>query len=280
MATLAKAEVDEIRRLLELFPVATLRDQFPDRGDKEEVADAVAKRGEHHRIAEFVARNFSQCRQHVYVLGKSQLGITLPIAFGGVDELIKDPAGRTIYLSEVEYTVYVKDPYDAVHAKFLWPIRVEERGDQRVVSFVVLERDPKPIANRAVITAVRHLDEKTVVRALGDLGFAYIDINKGVKDLWANAFMDAFMIKFKRPFSTATEKMDEELGIRSHNPQLFEDVMKLPLFDSLFRIHPSKGSTVSSFHVNPTTGRISFPIYTEVAGDCDDLVRKILEANS
>ena len=143
----------------------------------------------------------------------------------------------------------------------------------------MVERDPRPFANRAVITAVRHVDEKQTVRALNELGFHPIDLNKGVKALWANDLMDAFRVRFKKPFSTATEVMDEERGIKQNNPQLYDEVQKLPLFDTLFRVRPTHDTSVSNFHVNPTIGRVAFSSYTDDAGDTDELVAEILTSN-
>lgn len=278
MATLETASQEELRRMLELFPATVLREQF-GAGDKTDICDAAATRRDNGQLATFLGRNFGRCKQHVFVLGDSTLDVPISIAFEDADLVAMDPEARSIFLAKVSYTVYVKDPFEAVSVNFLWPIRVEKRKGFQVVSFIVLERDPRPFANRSVITAVRHVDEKQTVRALNDLGFLPVDLNKGVKALWAQDLMDAFRVRFKKPFSTATEVMDEELGIKQTNPQLYEEVQRLPLFDTLFRVRPSRDSSVRSFNVNPTTGKIAFTSYTDDAGDTDELVTAILAAN-
>lgn len=279
MATLEAADLDEVRRLLELFPASLLKEQFGASGDKEQICRAAAERGDHAQIAEFVATNLGRCKQHTYVVSNSELDISVDIAFESADALAQDGEGRSLFLGRVSYTVYVRDPFEAVPVNFLWPIRVEQRRDFKVLSFVVLERDPSPFANRPVITAVRHVDEKQTVRALNELGFFPRDLNRGVKALWAEDYMDAFRTRFKKPFSTTTEIMDEERGIKQNNPQLYEEVQRLHMFDTLFRVHPSKETSVKHFNVNPTTGKIAFTSYSDDAGDTDEVVRAILERN-
>ncbi|MDA1315624.1 MAG: hypothetical protein O2968_20030 [Acidobacteria bacterium] len=73
--------------------------------------------------------------------------------------------------------------------------------------------------------------------------------------------------------------MDEELGIKEHNPALYEILVDAMLRDTLFLIPPESGSSVSAVLIDPSSGRMAFPRYSETRGDTDAFIGDILEHN-
>lgn len=76
----------------------------------------------------------------------------------------------------------------------------------------------------------------------------------------------------------ASEAMDEELGIREHNPELFEVLADSVLLNALFTVSDQEKIGASHFSVNFTEGYFAFPSYSEEGGT-DRVITAILERN-
>jgi hypothetical protein len=105
-----------------------------------------------------------------------------------------------------------------------------------------------------------------------------VDLHKGIKQLWADGFMDCFRATYKKPMSVASEQMDEEKGIKEHNPELYKILRKSSLLNVLFEIEDEE-STVSVMSAEPQVGFLGFPRYTEAKGDTDAILAKLLAHN-
>src|SRR5688572_12625641 len=90
MPVLQASSVQDLKRLLELFPVADLRQVWTDiTGTKSEVCQAVAEQRNHDQIANFVDQHVSCCKQHVYVFERENAGqLTLPTTVGGGEQVL------------------------------------------------------------------------------------------------------------------------------------------------------------------------------------------------
>ena len=81
--------------------------------------------------------------------------------------------------------------------------------------------------------------------------------------------------------TVAAEIMDEDRGIREFNPELYEVIVDAPMYTTRFVISPSQEHplSVSLFLTDPSNGYIVFPRYSDIAGDTDYVLRRILESN-
>jgi hypothetical protein len=282
MALLQAASVEQLRRLLEFFPAATLKAEWPGtKGQKKpDACEIIAKTKDVERIKSFVLAHFAHCRQHVLLLGKPENEADILAAFPPVDTLGTLSGGTTIYLSSVPYSVYLLNPMEEVNIDVLWPIRVDVKDKIIVVRTVVLERDPPNYSGRDCIKSVRKLDEKKIVQDLSALTFLPLDINKGVKALWSSKYMDAFRSSFKKANSTQTEVMDGEIGLRENAPDVFNELTSKPLLNTYFRTDASIENSLGIFQINATLGRIGFTSFTENPGDSDAIIEAILKGNS
>jgi hypothetical protein len=103
------------------------------------------------------------------------------------------------------------------------------------------------------------------------------DLNKGVKKLWEDSYLESTRSNFKKQFSTSSETMDEEKGIKEHYPELYAIMQKAPLYTTIFEVKDDN-STVESFSADPSHGIIGFTSYS-AKGDTDAIIKKIISNN-
>ena len=272
-----------VKRLLELFPIGVLREVWNLKGSKEEVCQAVAEEHAADAIINFVDTHLSCCKQHVHVFARGENAARLPATVQGRHP-VKAGAFSALFILHAEYTVVLKDPYEDATLDFLWPVRVETTADHVVARFVVLEKNLGSYFERPYLLNSRSADEKDVVAELATaLGMAPADLHAGVKKLWVENYMDSSRARYKRPKSMAFEAMDEERGIKEHDPELYERLLDSVLFASTFVINHeherAKDLTVSVVSVDPSTGYIAFPRYADRVGDTERVIREILTNN-
>jgi hypothetical protein len=279
MSILQQASIEDRKRLLELFPVTNLRQTFQSKGTKatkEELCySAAAENGAQQidRVAKFVDDHLCCCKQHIYVFWREE-GVTLPDAVADGEKALNADGRHALYLSRARYTVVLRDPLEETTVDFLWPIRMEAHGDYLVVRFVVLEKNITSYFDRPAYVAGKTLTEKTV---LAGIQFNSADLNKGIKKLWDDGYIDSSRGNFKKPLSTASEIMDEALGIKANNPEVYAIMQESPLYTTLFQIAGEKKS-VAEFSADPSHGIIGFGSYSE-KGDTDGIIEKIISNN-
>lgn len=275
--------IQNVKRLLELFPIGILREVWNLKGSKEEVCQQVAEEQAADAIISFVDTHLSCCKQHVHVFGVGQNGAALPPTLQGRNPS-KAGADAELFILHAEYSVVLKDPYEDATLDFLWPVRVEKTATHVVARFVVLEKNLGSYFERPYLLNSRSADEKDVVAELATaLGVSSADLHAGVKKLWVENYMDSSRARYKRPKSMAFEAMDEERGIKEHDPELYERLLDSVLFASTFVINKeherAKDLTVSVVSIDPSTGYIAFPRYADRVGDTDRVIREILTNN-
>ena len=282
MAILESASTEQLRRLLELFPSALLKAEWPGtKGFKKvDACEAIAGTNDSARVKSFLVSNFAHCRQHVLLPQRPSDEVDVTTVFPPSEPLGKLPGGIEFRLTLVPYTVYLLNPMQEVEVNVLWPFRIEYREQMVIIRFIVLERDPSNYSGRISIKAVKEIDEKKIIQDLGKLGFLPLDINKGVKALWSSKFMDAFRASFKKSKSTSTEVMDGEIGLRENAPEVYEELTSKPLLNTNFRTDPSIENSLGIFQVNATFGRLGFTSYTDNPGDSDAVIDAIITGNS
>jgi hypothetical protein len=280
VGTFDSASVQDHKRLLELFPIANLRRFWPNlKGTKEEVCQAAAETKNLDLIGRFIDENFSDCKQHVYMFQKPDGFGQVPAQLGGEPAARIVPEFRSLFVLRSTYNVVLRQPLEETSIDFLWPIRLElsPDGPYIVLRFVVLEETVSAYFDRPCYVPDRSVEEKNVVREVEGWGNPRVDLHKGIKELWKNEFMDSPSAKQKKSLSMAQEVMDEELGIREHTPELFEQLQENPLVSVLFLISDKTCGT-DVFSAKPSEGYLAFPRYSEKGGT-DFVISQILRNN-
>ena len=280
------ATEDELTRLLGLFPVEALREAWPKtEGDKDNICRSIAMGRDLPSILEFISQEFLRCRQHVYVYEAPNLGQLPDNILEGEREHIKKGV-EALYLARLTHTVFIENPVRKEAVTFLWPIQIRFENGHMVVRFVTLEKNLRVYLGQPYSQGQRSITETAILEELiasNDLGTT--NLHAGVKTLWERNFFDAYRVQFKKPNSTTTEVMDEELGIKQHHPKLYEIVKDLELFKTVFKVRSRDGvqQGVSVMHIEPSKGKITFPRYSEKGdgynGDSGFVVNEIIRLN-
>jgi len=282
VAILATAPVQEIKHLLELFPIDNIRDKWPHlKGNKAEISKAIAEARDVAAISKFLNDNLSCCKQHVYIFSHEE-DVHLPSSLPSGEQLLSTPGVQSTYLVRVRYRVYLSNPLEEKTLDFLWPVRIDLLPKHLVVRFVVLERDIGTYFDREYQLGGRSIDEDDILACLAASGhLSPTDLHKGIKKLWADDFMDCHRAKYKKPISVASEAMDREKGIKKNNPELYKVLRKSTLLNAVFHVSPDGATpcTVSAFSTEPPVGFVGFTRYTEKREDTDLVIGKILESN-
>jgi hypothetical protein len=278
MPILRDATIQDRKRLLELFPIAVFREFYAEvKGTKEEICYALAERFTPEQMATFIRTHIPRCKQHVYIYDRGGDGaVNLPNVTGG--EKVQASAEESLYIVRTSYSVVLKDPLEEAELDFLWPVLVQVKEHHIVVRFVALEKDVASyFGDRQCYVVRKTIDEKKV---LEDLRLALpTDIHKGIKTLWDEGFMDSPRTKYKKPKSLASEAMDEERGIREHNPELYETLLDSVLLNTLFVIEEDQKCGTSAFLANCQIGFLAFPRYSDTERNTDFVIDEILRRN-
>jgi hypothetical protein len=278
---LQNASIQDRKRLLELFSIASIKESWPDiKGTKEEICFAVSQAATPAQVVAFINANLGRCKQHVYFFDRPNQA-ALPIVVAGGEQVDVNAArDRALYIVRTTYTVVLKDPLEELGLDFLWPIQIQLTPGHLIVRFVALEKDVKSyFPNRQCYVVRKSIEEETVLDGLGFANLPRTDIHKGIKTLWDNGFMDSFRTKYKKPMSMASEAMDEELGIREHNPDLYDVLLDSVLLNTSFVISEDQGCGVSAFSADCTRGYLTFPRYSEGDKDANFVINEILGHN-
>jgi hypothetical protein len=277
---LEESSLQDLKRLLELFPVANLRQAWPDiKGTKEELCYAVAESRDLQRIADFVNDHLGCCKQHVYVFERPQNQTELTGILAGGAKVLDIGGAQVLYVVRSTYSVVLRDPLEETTLDFLWPIRVELTDSHLILRIVVLEKTVSQYFDRPCYVAGRSVEEKSILADVERMAPIRTDLHKGIKKLWEDGFMDSPRAKYKKAISSASEAMDEERGIREFNPELFETLLGSTLLNTLFVIPGEKESTVSALSVDPSSGYLAFTSYSTKKGDTDFVIQEILRCN-
>ncbi len=249
------ATTEELERLLALFPAKALRGEWIHiESAKKDLCREVAQSVDMDAILDFVDRNFFLCKQHVYVYDAPELD-SLPetIAGGGSKELYDQ--AEALYLTRLTYHVILLDPVQEAEISFLWPVYLQlAASGHLVVRFITLEKNLQMYLRRQYSLRSRSIKEEDILAGLAsNHGLEISDLQAGVKALWDANFFDAFRVRFKKPHSTTTEEMDEEMGIREFNQSLYRMTRNAELFRTHFKVLPRDGVEPCVAHCNCRT---------------------------
>lgn len=280
-----------IKRLLELFPVTSLRSQWPDvTGTKEEICFEIAEKYGWGEAVKFVNEYLSCCKQHVYIYAHSgQIGelsaIELPDTEIVADSGVQNEERRQLYIINFEYKVVLRDPLEEKSLNFLWPLRLDFTAKHLIARFVILEKNISSyVEGRPYYLDRKSAEEEALLeqvkrQTMGQLDLNVVDLHKGVKKLWELGLIDSSRARFKKAFSTAFEAMDEDRMIKEDAPELYALLLNSLLFNTTFQVVGKEDCSVSAFSVDPAKGSITFHRYADNVGDTDYVVREILKYN-
>jgi len=288
----APSEFLLLNRLLRLYPVKALRDEFQITGSSQaDLIDEVLANNTASGITKFCFDSFNYTKQHVYIfdLDKSFTAHTFNDADFPYDvkqKAVTQNGGITFYcLPEIVYKVVLQDPYESGIITFYQPLKVTVEKKTLIIQFTILEKNPNSyFESGRYIHGKRLLDEATLKNNIliyfqKNYYTTVCDINRGVKHLWQSDEIDSKYVKFKKDKSTTTETMDEDETYKKNYPTEYADMMNRPLGKTIIKYLMDDGNLCENFSVDPGKGEISFSRYPISVNQVENVINKILSNN-
>ena len=116
---------DLIKKLLQLFPVKSLKDHFQQPGNREEIIEILSALGT-NPIFNYVLTHHGLTKQNIY-LYKLQYAFVENVVMPNLpldvhESSFADGKNSYLYLPEVTYSVYLSNPITKEEIKFLQPV--------------------------------------------------------------------------------------------------------------------------------------------------------------
>jgi hypothetical protein len=277
------------QRLLEVYPLEVLRNEYNVKGDTDQVTTAVVKNTTISDIKLDCLRLMGHCRQHVYLFAHELKAGQLPTEFFGQNVEEKEVLAETNdrvdqqYLLKLRYD-FVEVISETAKPRWLtlwWPIRVIITPKLLQVRATIMERSTK--LGKGIYFDSRTIDDAGIILSVkASFGAAHpvmpLDINKGVKALWdAKGMIDSSYAAHKTANSLDTSDMDRGHTIKKDAPDKFKKMMSEPLRKGVF--FAEDGSLPDAFGTEPCEGRIAMRRYAEDAEAVTQLIELILKHN-
>lgn len=272
------------QRLLDLFPAPTVHALagLDEHGTKAEAAAAVAAEGDLDRIRAFVADSFGWLHQHVYVFERDGEAANPMEAFE-VPSFEQRTVGNERYyffLLPLRYRVALDEPLEWQALNFAWPVKLVLAPDHIRLHVTIMAKTPSAYVEdgRRVIRASQEPSEAELLRDCVIPRGRPVDLNQGIKALWAEDLYDAPSVQYKRELSTSKDVMDENFTVKRHDPERYEELVDKPLLNTSFWF-TIPDPCIEYFVADPSEGKMVFRRFPD-SNDCvDDVVRRILEVN-
>ncbi|PRY10328.1 hypothetical protein CLV24_11456 [Pontibacter ummariensis] len=279
------------RRLLKLFPVKLLKEEFQVTASTQpELIDTLVYGNTDHTLREFAFDKIDCTKQHVYIY-------TLNRAFDSgsfsardfpieVLRSVRTSNGWVLHcLPKITHNVVLIEPFETRTIDFYQPIKITLDGNRLILQFTILEKNLKAHFERNRCVYSKRMLEESAIKdeILNHFGRNYqvdvCDMNRGVKYLWDNGLLDGKALKFKRAKSTATVTMDEEETYKEVYPEEYRETMKDPLHRTVLKYKVQDDELCDLFTIDPSKGEISFNKYPLTANQIQNVISKILANN-
>lgn len=284
------SERSVLKRLLKLYPVKTIKDEFDTTHSGEALYEEVVETKNTNLIRNFAYTNINNTKQHVYIYYLDK--IFNPATFnpaGFPYPIINQTAivdGIQIIISPiVEFRVILTNPFEEKIMNFHQPYIITLKNRHLTFQATILEKNMATYfeEGRKVINVEKINDETVAIQHIIDFLNLYhpisCDLNKGVKHLWHNDRIDSRYVKWKKNRSTTTESMDENYTLKSQYPDIYAELIKNPLNKTIFKYLPEDESLPDHFTVDPTKGEISVPLYSKNVNQIANAINEILSNN-
>lgn len=281
---------DISKRILRLFPVKVLKEHFNTTNVSDELFNEILNGNTKAMIDNFCYINLEHTKQHIYIYNiaeaptQNNLNLNLfPIDIvhqtnlNGVTSITVSPI--------VDFRVILTNPFEETTLLFHQPIQIVLSNTHLIFYATILEKNMSDYfdQNRKVINAEKVNGELSIIEQVC-AHFAHLkpticDLNRGIKQLWANDTVDSKYAKWKKDRSTTTETMDENYTLKSQYPDVYQNLVNAPLRKMIFKYLRDDEVLQDHFTVDPARGQISIPLFSKNANQNKNVVREILSNN-
>lgn len=275
-------------RLLQAFSVNDLREVFSIDSSirmQKDVIYNILKGNNEKNIIKLLFTNYNLLKQHIYFYDiqgtvPKELFYKHPFLY---DVITKSRNHKIYYfIFKENFGIYNVEINQIQNITFNRPVKVEIKGTNAIISINILERDISSIIKAKAVSVNRKSNDNDILNSLTtnnkSIFFIKKDLNKGIKYLWQNDFIDAYKVKFKKSKSTSSETMDEDHLIKKQMPELYNEIMKSPLDTTVFK-YLKNDDFVKHFTANPRDGILSFNTFPTSKNGIDTVVKLIVQNN-
>lgn len=279
-----------LRRLLNLFPASAIKDQWKPEGKgkrKGDMVGGVVAATAGSNIVDFCRTEIGLTKQHVRIFSHDLRLSALP------DNLLRDlglsfkDATQTereyFYLVPTRFNYVAGSPPREGHLDFLWPVKVVFRSRVLEVYFTTMEKKIGAyIPEGSTIHVERSIDADQFLTALVKeirYGVSPLDINAGIKAIWADDLIDSGKAQWKESNSTLIDTMDGSFLLKRDKPEFYERAIEGPLLKMVFKTLDKDAVWPEIFSVDATQAELATTRYNNDRHAVENLVREILRRN-
>jgi hypothetical protein len=279
-----------LKRLIKLFPVKVLKDEFNSTNLSDVLYDDIIDNNNYNLIKEFSYRNINFTKQHIYIY---ELNSNFDLRdfnpanfpFTVIRQEIQPNILRIVFSPIVDFKVILSRPYEEKTIQFHQPFIVTLNNRHLIIQATILEKNIGTYfeENRKVLDIEKENDENETIHNLIDFFVRYTpticDLNRGVKRIWADDRIDSKFAKWKKNRSTTTEAMDENYTLKSQYPDVYESLMSSPVGKTIFKYLIDDDRLPDHFTADPTNGELSVPLYPRNLNQIQNVINEILSNN-
>lgn len=281
---------DLLKRLLRLFPVKVVKDKFNLTGVSADIIEQITGRQEADQtVRDFAADNYTYTKQHIYLYQSDRQFLNGSMTNFPLDVVKQANANgvRTYFcFATIEYSVILSNPLQNAQLRFFQPVMIRFIGDVIVIHFTKLEKNVAtffPADRNAIRTGQVSHEADTLEEIVTFLSNSYtlapLDINRGIKHLWHNDWIDCRKVQWRRNNSIATEAMDEQYLYKQESPNEYADTITRPLVKTSFKYLEGDDYFCEDFDADPGNGHINIPKFPKDENQVLNVVREILTNN-
>jgi hypothetical protein len=280
-----------LRRLLNIFPVTSIREQWDIGGKtKSDLVGNVTTKALPENVVDFVRDSSGLTKQHVYLFSHSIRQISkLPesvLADFEPQKVTSHGIEREFfYLIPLEFHFVAGSPPEEGSVKFIWPVKLVFRSGVLAAYLTTMEMDISTYVQLdPVHRVIRSLKNEQLLKHLTETlpstaGLTRLDVNKGIKYLWSIDAIDATRVCWKESYSTHTDAMDAEFLLKKHVPKAYGDACKAPLLKTVFKVLDPSLAWPELLMVDSTNGEIGIPRFSKDRKAVENVVGEILRHN-
>lgn len=281
------SERNLLKRLLKAYPVKVLKDVFDITGlSQNEVIEEILNSNSTLVVKNFAFTNFSFLRQHVYIYditGVMDNAWTCDADLFHNQVAVSANTRIINLIFTATYKVFSIQANGIVDVLYYTPVQIKIINTKLIISINIQERDATSLFDTNTFPISKDMLDDEIIRHIVErmpltASLTQTDINRGIKQLWEEDFIDAASVKFKKARSTSTEVMDEEFTLKVSMPEVYNSLLNAPLQKNVFKIL-EREDIISHFTTEPSIGKLSFTKFPENINSIPELINLILSKN-
>lgn len=275
---------DLLSRTLESFPRDLLSSYFGEDGIKEEIIKSILKKFKASDIENFIVEFFNLLHLSIKVF---EINKSIPSSVKDlmhskkIFHLANKKYSEWVYLFRTEIQYYNKNTGNDDILEFYIPVKIINQGKKLIIYQNIFSKDiSKYFKDKIYIDRRSNPEGKIIEEIKTNIGqHPYpLDLNKGIKELWKNDYIDARDVKNRNAKSFDQVRMDQQFLYKKAYPKEWKALMATPLQKTNYK-SISTQIKVDHFYCDATNGELQISYFSNEKSDVPDLLNEILKHN-